>query len=95
MFYIMFQTVDGLLIIVDYTKAFDTIEWNFIEYCLNLFGFGDFITESVKLLQKNSFSRIEQNGQFSERTLLPRGRRQGDSSLHTFWLFVQRFSHMS
>ena len=29
------NSVDGLLLIGDYAKAFDTIEWNFIEHCLN------------------------------------------------------------
>ena len=29
----------GLLIIIDYAKAFDTIEWFFIDFCLDLFGF--------------------------------------------------------
>ena len=86
----MFPSVDGLLIIVDYTNAFDTTEWNFIECCLNLFGFGDFITESVKLLQKKSFSRIEQNGHFSEKILLPRGCRQGDPiSPYLFVIFAE------
>ena len=88
------HSVDGLLVIVDYAKAFDTIEWNFIEFCLNLFGFGDFIINSVKLLQKNLFSRIEQNGHFSA-NVLSRGCRQGIPSLHTCLSYVPRFSLMS
>ena len=55
------NSVRGLMIIVDYAKAFDTIEWPFIEFSLKKFGFGEFIINSVKLLQKDSFSKIEQN----------------------------------
>ena len=72
------NSIRGLLVIVDYAKAFDTIEWPFIEYSLRRFGFGDFIINSVKLLQKKSFSKIEQNGCFSRKIHLSRGCRQGD-----------------
>ena len=51
--------IEGLLVIVDYAKAFDTIEWPFVEYCLKLFGYGDFIVDVIEILQKKSYSKIE------------------------------------
>ena len=64
--------------VVDYSKAFDTMEWEFISKSLRLFNFGDRLINVVKLLQANSFSKIEQNVFFSERIILERGCRQGD-----------------
>ena len=69
---------NGLIMIIDYSKAFNTIEWNFINTCLKKLNFGDNLLNMVKLLQKASFSKIEQNGYFSQEIMLGRGRRQGD-----------------
>lgn len=40
----------GLLLAVDYRKAFDTVRWDLIHLALELFGFGDFISKAVTLL---------------------------------------------
>ena len=36
---------------VDYAKAFDTIEWSFIDFCLELFGLSENTRNWVKMLQ--------------------------------------------
>ena len=54
------------------------MEWSFISKSLQLFNFGDNINNILKLLQKNSTSKIEQNGYFSPPLTLERGCRQGD-----------------
>ena len=68
----------GLLIILDFFKAFDTIEWPFIEDVFKIFYFGEDFINMIKLFQKNSTSRVEQNGHLSEPIVLARGCRQGD-----------------
>ena len=85
----------GMLIIVDYAKAFDTIEWGFIDHCLGQFGFSSFIRKAVKLLQTNSFSRVEQNGYLSEKIPLSKGGRQGHPiSPHLFVICAEVLSHV-
>ena len=38
------ENIPGLLIFVDFQKAFDSIEWDFLVSCLEAFNFGrDFI----------------------------------------------------
>ena len=85
----------GMLLIVDYAKAFDTIEWEFIDHCLGQFGFGSFIREAVKLLQNNSFSRVEQNGYLSEKKYYPEVVDRVTPYLLTCLSYAQRFYHMS
>ena len=58
---------NSLIMIIDYSKAFDMIEWNFINTCLKKFNFGDNLIHMVKLLERNSFSKVEQNGYFSQK----------------------------
>ena len=63
--------------VIDYSKAFDTIEWEFINNTLFFLNF-DKLISMVKLLQTGAASKIEQNGYFSKKIVLERGCRQGD-----------------
>ena len=68
----------GLLMILDFSKAFDTIEWPFISTVLNIFNFGEIFASTIKLCQTNSTSKVVQNGFLSSTIELHRGCRQGD-----------------
>ena len=53
--------IPGLLLVLDFSKAFDTIEWKFINEALEIFNFGNIFIEMIKLCQYNSTSKVEQN----------------------------------
>jgi len=35
------EKLSGILLSVDFRKAFDTLEWSWIHYALELYNFGD------------------------------------------------------
>jgi hypothetical protein len=66
---IMFETekqnIPGLIMMIDFEKAFDSVSWAFIQSVLGLFGFGESIKKWVRLFYESSESCIIQNGNFS------------------------------
>ena len=72
------QDIPGMILSVDFEKAFDTVSWKFIEKVLNYFNFGPSIISWIKLFQNGSESYIIQNGFMSDFLRLKRGCRQGD-----------------
>ena len=72
------QELPGLILSVDFEKAFDTVSWEFIESVLKYFNFGPSIISWIKLFQYGSESCIIQNGFISDFFYLKRGCRQGD-----------------
>ena len=72
------QNLPGLLLSIDFEKAFDTVSWKFIMKVLDYFNFGNSIKSLVGLFQKGSETCILQNGFMSNFFSLRRGCRQGD-----------------
>ena len=72
------QNVDGLILLVDFEKAFDSLSWEFINNTLKNFNFGENFIKWITLFQKNSNSRVILNGHLSQPFPLHRGCRQGD-----------------
>ena len=52
------QKIPGILLLLDFQKAFDTLEWSFIQNTLNLFNFGNGIKNgslrSIRILRAAS-----------------------------------------
>ena len=69
---------EGLLLLIDFEKAFDLVEWNFLDEALKVFNFGESVRQWVKTFYKNINSSILYNGHCSNSFLVLRGVRQGD-----------------
>ena len=69
---------EGLLLLIDFEKAFDSVEWTFLDEALKFFNFGEFIRHWVKTFYNNINSSILYNGHCSNSFSVTRGVRQGD-----------------
>ena len=56
------ENIPGLLIFIDFQKAFDTLEWNVLFSCLNAFNFGPEFQRWIKTFYKNIQSCVINNG---------------------------------
>ena len=72
------EGTSGILAFLDFEKAFDSIEWNFIHRCLEVFGFGSDFIRWFSVLYKDISSCVCNNGVHSDYFILERGVRQGD-----------------
>ena len=68
----------GLLLLVHFEKAFDSVSWSFIYKVLEFFCFGNSIISWIKLFNHNTNLRINQGGNLSAFFHIGRGCRQGD-----------------
>ena len=72
------ENIPGMLVLVDFYKAFDSISWEFIERTLDFLNFGNDIIRWVKLFYTEISSCVMVNGKYSEYFAISRGVRQGD-----------------
>ena len=78
MYYLKNENLPGLLVSIDFEKAFDSIDWGFMEKVLKYFGFGCDIIKWVSAFYQDIKSSIIVNGQASTSFKIERGCRQGD-----------------
>ena len=69
---------EGMLLLLDFEKAFDSIEWDYLNNLLKSYGFGPQFIQWFNVLYKNACSCVLNNGNFSEFFKLGRSCRQGD-----------------
>lgn len=67
----------ALAALLDATKAFDSLEWNFLFPLLKRMGFSPFFIQQVRLLYTFPTARIKVNGLVSDPITITRGTRQG------------------
>ena len=72
------NAIPGMLLLIDFEKAFDSVSWDFLFDVLNFFNFGNDFKQWIKVFYKNIQSCVIVNGHLSEWFYLHRGCRQGD-----------------
>jgi hypothetical protein len=80
------------LILLDFEKAFDSVEWNFICKSLEFLGFGPSIMHWFETFYHNSESCVLNNEHLSKRFKIERGGRQKPLSPCLFILSVELLS---
>ena len=71
------KNIPGVAMFLDFEKAFDSVEWNFIQKCLNTFNFSLDLQQWIKVFYTDIFSCVLNNGYASENFRIERGVRQG------------------
>lgn len=71
------QKVPEILLFIDFEKAFDTMEWTFIQNVLKCFNFGPVIRKWVSVLFKDVESAVMNGGYSTNYFKVSRGVRQG------------------
>ena len=71
------QRIPGLLLFIDFEKAFDSLEWAFVDHTLQYFNFGPSLTNWIRTFYNNIESCVLNNGWSSNFFNLQRGVRQG------------------
>ena len=69
--------IAGIAVFLDFEKAFDSVEWDYIQMCLLTFNFGSQLRRWVGVFYKDISSSVLNNGHASKHFLLERGVRQG------------------
>ena len=72
------QNIPGILLFIDFEKAFDSLDSNFMLKCLNVFGFGPSLIRWIETFYTNISSCVLKNGLCSPYFEVQRRVRQGD-----------------
>ena len=72
------QQIPGLLLLIDFEKAFDSLSWNFLFKALQHLNFGESVRHWVKVFYNDISSAVIQSGHLSAFFNIQRGCRQGD-----------------
>ncbi len=67
----------GILIFLDFLKAYDSLNWNFMFSCLRKYGFGPDFVRWIQILYNKPSCMVKVNGFISEEFEIERGIRQG------------------
>ncbi len=60
------HNLPGIILNIDFEKAFDSIIWNFIDKTLEAFNFGETFWSFIRTIYRNISSTVINNGEMSE-----------------------------
>ena len=72
------KNIPGLLMLIDFEKAFDSLSWNFLYKTLKFFGYSDNLIKWIKIFNTDVVAFVLQSGFLSREIQISRGCRQGD-----------------
>lgn len=72
------EKIPGLLLFLDFEKAFDSVDWEFLQSTMTLFGFGPSLLRWFNLFYNDVSSCVLNNGFSTKYFNVQRGVRQGD-----------------
>lgn len=78
MYYTEKHNVPGMILLLDFATAFDSLSWKFMFNVLDFFNFGPNIKQWIKTFYTNIVSSVIVNGNLSDWFIVHRGCRQGD-----------------
>ena len=47
------HNIPGLAVFLDFEKAFDSLEWNYLQKCLEVFNFGPQLRQWIRVIYSN------------------------------------------
>jgi len=84
------KDIPGLILLIDFEKAFDSVSWRFLKTVLDFFNFGEVFKKWINIILNEAKLCVIQNGIFSDFFKIGRGCRQGDPiSPYLFILCVE------
>ena len=72
------ENIPGLIMLVDFEKAFDSVSWTFLYQVLDFLNFGTNFKQWIRLFNTNIVASVSQCGFLSKPFPIERGCRQGD-----------------
>jgi len=88
------EDTPGMILSADFTKAFDNLDWGYLENVLKYFNFGESFIKWIHILNKNVTAVVNVNGWFTSYFNIEKGARQGDPiAPYLFILSVEMLGH--
>ena len=88
------ENIPGTILSADFTKAFDNLDWGYLEAVLKYFDFGESFIKWVNILNNNISAVVNVNGWFTPYFNIEKGARQGDPiAAYLFILCAELLGH--